>query len=369
MATVLVADDEKNILQLARMYLQAEGFTVETAANGREALEKVRVAKPDLLVLDLMMPEVDGWEVCRRLRKESDLPIIMLTARGDDVDKIVGLELGADDYMTKPFNARELVARVKAVLRRYSAGRSPEKVLQVGDLRIDPERSRVVLLEAGDRVLAGFDEEASRYAQETLRSRRVDVRVRTPVAEVTAAGARLGSGEWLAAAVVIWAGGVTVDGTLAATLPTAHGRGGRVTLEPDLSVAGHPEVFVVGDAGSVPWGPARPEPCPQVAQVAIQSGRHAAHQIARQLAGRPTAPFNYRDKGLMATIGRHAAVAQLRHGVIVRGTLGWLAWLGLHLVYLVGFRNRVVVLVNWFWRYLDWPSGPRLIVADVDADL
>ncbi|MBV9131550.1 MAG: response regulator, partial [Chloroflexi bacterium] len=112
MATVLVADDEKNILQLARMYLQAEGFTVETAANGREALEKVKVAKPDLLVLDLMMPEIDGWEVCRRLRKESDLPIIMLTARGDDVDKIVGLELGADDYMTKPFNARELVARV-----------------------------------------------------------------------------------------------------------------------------------------------------------------------------------------------------------------------------------------------------------------
>src|SRR3989442_3251586 len=143
MATVLVADDEKNILQLARMYLQAEGFTVETASNGGEALEKVRQAKPDLLVLDLMMPEVDGWEVCRRLRKESDLPIIVPAARGDDVDKIVGLELGADDYMTKPFNARELVARVKAVLRRYSAGKAPEKVLQVGDLRIDPERHEV----------------------------------------------------------------------------------------------------------------------------------------------------------------------------------------------------------------------------------
>src|SRR6266849_2871482 len=117
MPTVLVADDEKNILQLARMYLQAEGFTVETAGNGREALDKVRT--------------------------ESDLPIIMLTARGDDVDKIVGLELGADDYMTKPFNARELVARVKAVLRRYSAGKAPEKVLQVGDLKIDPERHEV----------------------------------------------------------------------------------------------------------------------------------------------------------------------------------------------------------------------------------
>src|ERR671923_310326 len=150
MATVLVADDEKNIVQLARMYLQAEGFTVETAANGREALEKVRIAKPDLLVLDLMMPEIDGWEVCRRLRKESDLPIIMLTARGEDVDKIVGLELGADDYMTKPFNARELVARIKAVLRRYAAGRTQDRVLQVGDLRIDPERHEVTI---GDRPI------------------------------------------------------------------------------------------------------------------------------------------------------------------------------------------------------------------------
>ncbi len=236
-------------------------------------------------------------------------------------------------------------------------------------LRIDPQRSKVILLEAGERLLAGFKEEASRYALETLCSRGVDVRLRTPVAEVTGDAVRLGDGGWLKAAAVIWAGGVTVDGTLAASLPTAHGRGGRVTLEPDLSVTGHPEVFVVGDAGAVPWGPARPEACPQVAQVAIQSGKHAALQIARHLRNEPTTPFRYHDKGLMATIGRHAAVAQLRHGPILRGTLGWLAWLGLHLVYLVGFRNRVVVLINWSWRYLDWPSGPRLIVADVDADL
>ena len=148
MPTILVADDEKNIVQLARMYLVAEGFTVESASTGREALDKVRQSRPDLLVLDLMMPDLDGWEVTRRLRKDTDIPIIMLTARGDDVDKIVGLELGADDYLTKPFNARELVARIKAVLRRYSAGKSPEKVLQVGDLRIDPERHEVSI---GDR--------------------------------------------------------------------------------------------------------------------------------------------------------------------------------------------------------------------------
>jgi NADH:ubiquinone reductase (H+-translocating) len=235
-------------------------------------------------------------------------------------------------------------------------------------LRIDPERSKVILLDTGDRLLAGFKPEASRYALETLCSRRVDVRLGTPVAEVTGQGVRLGDGTWIRAAVVIWAGGVTVDGTLAASLPVTHGRGGRVVLEPDLSVAGHPEVFVVGDAGAVPWGPRRQEPTPQVAQVAIQSGQHAALQILRRLEGRPTTPFAYHDKGLMATIGRHAAVAQLTRGPTLRGTLGWLAWLGLHLVYLVGFRNRVVVLINWFWRYLDWPSGPRLIVADVEAD-
>lgn len=145
MPTVLIADDEKNIVQLARMYLTSEGFVVETASNGREAIDKVRQVKPDLVILDLMMPELDGWEVCRRLRKDGDIPIIMLTARGEDVDKIVGLELGADDYVTKPFNARELVARVKAVLRRYAAGKAPERVLQVGNLRIEPERHEVTI--------------------------------------------------------------------------------------------------------------------------------------------------------------------------------------------------------------------------------
>jgi two-component system response regulator ResD len=150
MSTILIADDEKNIVHLVRMYLVAEGFSVETASNGREALEAVRQAKPALVVLDLMMPEMDGWEVCRRIRKDNDTPIILLTARADDVDKIVGLEIGADDYMTKPFNPRELVARVKAVLRRYEAGKAPNRVLTLGDLRIDPDRREV---KVKDRVV------------------------------------------------------------------------------------------------------------------------------------------------------------------------------------------------------------------------
>jgi DNA-binding response OmpR family regulator len=144
-STILVADDERNIVQLARMYLANEGFTVETAATGLEALERTRQVRPVLVILDLMMPEMDGWEVCRRLRRESDVPIIMLTARGDEVDRIVGLELGADDYVTKPFNPRELVARVKAVLRRYEAGRAPNRVLQIGDLTVDADRRQVLV--------------------------------------------------------------------------------------------------------------------------------------------------------------------------------------------------------------------------------
>jgi DNA-binding response OmpR family regulator len=147
---VLVADDERNIQELARLYLTNDGFLVETAANGREALEKARAASPNLILLDIMMPEIDGWEVCRELRRESDVPIIIITARGDDVDKVVGLELGADDYITKPFNPRELIARVKAVLRRYRTGQTPRRVLTLADLRVDLDRREVHL---GDRTL------------------------------------------------------------------------------------------------------------------------------------------------------------------------------------------------------------------------
>lgn len=146
MNTVLVVDDEKHIVQLVRLYLANEGYRVEVAYGGREALDKVRRLKPDLVLLDLMMPEVDGLEVCRQLRKEYDTPVIILTARGDDVDKVVGLEVGADDYVTKPFNPRELLARVKAVLRRYQPDARPaSSVLEVGDLRIDVARREVTV--------------------------------------------------------------------------------------------------------------------------------------------------------------------------------------------------------------------------------
>jgi DNA-binding response OmpR family regulator len=143
--TILVVDDEKNIVQLARLYLGNEGFHVEEAYDGKQALDKARTVNPDLVVLDIMMPEMDGLSVCRELRKTSSVPVIMLTARDDDIDKIVGLEVGADDYMTKPFNPRELVARVKAVLRRSQGSISPETVLESGNVRLDPARREVTI--------------------------------------------------------------------------------------------------------------------------------------------------------------------------------------------------------------------------------
>ncbi len=144
MNTILIADDEASIRQLAQLYLEREGYRVLTAVDGARALAAVQREPPDLLILDLMMPEMDGWEVCRRVRAESDLPILMLTARDEDIDKIVGLEMGADDYLTKPFNPRELVARVRAILRRAGSGKpTTDRPRQLGRVTIDPASREV----------------------------------------------------------------------------------------------------------------------------------------------------------------------------------------------------------------------------------
>ena len=149
---ILVVDDEANIRDLARLYLEQEGFEVDVAASGAEALDAVERGAPELMVLDLMLPGIDGWEVCRRVRAQSNLPILMLTARDADIDKIVGLEMGADDYLTKPFNPRELVARVRAILRRVigNAMDDPERPRQAGNVHLDPASREVTV--AGERV-------------------------------------------------------------------------------------------------------------------------------------------------------------------------------------------------------------------------
>jgi two-component system alkaline phosphatase synthesis response regulator PhoP len=149
MATILVVDDEPKITQLVRDYLERAGFGVVTASDGAEALMRARTERPDLVVLDLGLPKLDGLDVTRRLRRDADVPIIMLTARDDETDKLIGLELGADDYVTKPFSPRELVARVRAVLRRRDRA-GADDVLRVGELTLDVPRMR---LEVAGRVV------------------------------------------------------------------------------------------------------------------------------------------------------------------------------------------------------------------------
>jgi len=143
--TVLVVEDETSIASFVALYLKNAGYKIRTVGTGQEALEGLAGERPDLIVLDLMLPDIDGIEVCRRIRRSSDVPILMLTARDEDVDKIIGLEVGADDYLTKPFNPRELVARVKSILRRSVPERRELQTKQIthGDLQIDAGRREV----------------------------------------------------------------------------------------------------------------------------------------------------------------------------------------------------------------------------------
>jgi DNA-binding response OmpR family regulator len=144
---ICVVDDERRIIDFVRIYLEKESFTVISYIDGLTALEGIRSTEPELVVLDVMLPGMDGFEICRTLRAEkNNVPIIMLTARDEEIDKIIGLELGADDYLTKPFNPRELIARIKAVLRRNKlSSRSSQSVLQAGDITIDNDRREVTI--------------------------------------------------------------------------------------------------------------------------------------------------------------------------------------------------------------------------------
>ena len=148
--TIMVVDDEKRLVSVVEAYLSQEGFHIVTASNGREALILARQEKPDLIILDIMMPEMDGYEFMRLHRKESETPIILLTAKVADDEKVIGLELGADDYITKPFRPRELVARVRAVLRRTGQVEPKAKILRVADITLDRDSHMV---KVGDRFV------------------------------------------------------------------------------------------------------------------------------------------------------------------------------------------------------------------------
>ena len=145
MKTILIVDDEPRIAEIARDYLENAGFRVATAGNGADALARIRASRPDLVVLDLALPGMDGLDVARAVRRNSNVPIIMLTARVDETDRVAGLELGADDYVTKPFSPRELVARVRAVMRRTEAASLQSDVIRAGDLVLDVPRMKVTV--------------------------------------------------------------------------------------------------------------------------------------------------------------------------------------------------------------------------------
>ena len=234
---------------------------------------------------------------------------------------------------------------------------------------------RVILVEAAPRLLSAMSEKSGERARRTLTRRGVEVRVGVGVDRVKADGNRhdvhLTDGTIVPAGVVVWAAGVRAN-SLGEALGVELTKGGRIVVDADLSVPGHPGVFAIGDIAATPASHAEPPseraPLPQVAQPAIQGGKHASRQIARRLEGLPTEAFHYRDKGTMATIGRHDAVTEFPSGRRLTGFAGWLSWLGLHLVYLIGFRNRANVLVNWAWNYITFDRGSRLLVERPDPD-
>jgi NADH:ubiquinone reductase (H+-translocating) len=223
---------------------------------------------------------------------------------------------------------------------------------------VRPEQSRVLLIEGGPRVLAAYSEKLSRKAEEQLRRLGVEVRTSQVVTRIQPGAVWIGQ-EKIAAAVVLWAAGVAAS-PLGKKLGVPLDRAGRVLVEPDLSVPGHPEVLVIGDLAALLGKEGTM--LPGVAPVAIQQGDWVAETIARDLENQPRRPFRYRDKGSLATIGRAAAVAQFGKFEL-SGYFAWLAWLFIHILFLIGFRNRLLVMINWAWAYLTYERGARLITG------
>jgi NADH:ubiquinone reductase (H+-translocating) len=272
------------------------------------------------------------------------------------------------DHLLQSFERASAEAKAPHELGIVVVGGGPTGVETAGALRelIDKVFSRdfpnladvavpITLVEATDRLLGTFHKSSSEEAAATLRRRHITVELGTGVDHVEPGTVVLKDGRRLAAGTIIWAAGVTAS-PLAKLLGVPLGRGGRIPVGKDLSVVGHPEIFAIGDIALTP------DPLPQVAQPAIQGGRYAADTIVARLSGRTLPPFKYRDKGSMATIGRNQAVAELPFHLRFHGFIGWLMWLGLHLIELMGFRNRANVFVNWAWNYVTYDRGSRLLL-------
>ncbi len=224
--------------------------------------------------------------------------------------------------------------------------------------QIDPSRARIVLVEGQPRVLPPFPEELSAKAQRQLERLGVEVRTNARVTSVDERGVQIGD-ERIPARTLVWAAGVAAS-PLARSLGVPLDRAGRVLVRPELTPPGLDDVYVIGDLAAVEQdGRLVPGVCP----AAIQAGRHAAANVRRRLRGEPNAPFRYLDKGSFATIGRGAAVGEMPGGLRFSGLPAWLAWMGIHIFFLIGFRNRVLVMFQWAYSYLTFRRGARLITG------
>ncbi len=225
------------------------------------------------------------------------------------------------------------------------------------DFEVD--RARVILVEATDRLLGAFHPSLGAYARRVLQRRGVEVILSKAITRATDTHVFLSDGSSIPTRTLIWAAGIRAH-PLADTLGTPQTHGGRLVVEPDLRLPGHPYAFAIGDIAASK--DAQGNLHPQMAPVALQGGHHVARQIQRLLNHQPTEPFVYRHRGSMATIGRHAAVAELPGPIRSKGFIAWSMWLFLHLIELIGFRNRLNVLVNWAWNYFTYDRSARLIL-------
>ena len=224
---------------------------------------------------------------------------------------------------------------------------------------IDPKRTRIILLEGGPRILPAYPEDLSRSAEDQLRRLGVEVHTSTMVSGIEPAAVLMGETR-LPAVVILWAAGVAAS-PLGKKLGAPTDRAGRVLVNPDLSLPAHPEIFVIGDLAALK--DASGQLVPGVAPAAIQQGKATARNIVRDLQGQPRRDFHYWNKGSLATIGRAAAIAQFGK-IHISGFVAWLSWLFVHIFFLIGFRNRLIVLIQWAWSYFTYERGARLITGD-----
>ena len=266
--------------------------------------------------------------------------------------------LNADPDSHREFDITVVGGGATGVEMAGTLGELRREVLHATFPDVDPSRVHVRLVEMAPALLMPFHPKLREYTRKQLVSRGVDIRLDTRILEVLPDRVVHGDGQSLPSDLTVWAAGVAAPRPVAGwNLP--QGPGGRILIGPDLRVQGEDRIFAIGDIAIYP-----DEPSPQLAQPALQEGRHAAAQVVRLLHGEPTEPFSYHDKGIMATIGRKSAVVQLGRGGRITGTLAWLVWLALHLLYLLGGRNRVSTLINLSWRYIAWGHGGGVIVGD-----